>query len=171
MTLSGDATAENYLEKWKYSLKGYSSEEDLRSDKELAFYYVFDWMDAAGSTPMTADFDYIPEFKEYVAARADAEVASTLNETTQKFYWYLNEEVPDGLIKEVVFPDIMEYVRKANGEVASDSNAEKATDSDAQASGTATASNANAVRSASSHDLFAEGKALLNSIYFVTDKN
>ena len=170
-TLSDEATAENYLEAWKYYLKGYSSEADLRSDKEFPYYYVFDWEDAAGSTPMTADFDYIPEFKEYVAARAEAEITNTLNETTKKFYWYLNEEVPDGLIKEVVFPDIMEYVRKANGEIASNSNASKATGSNAHASSTATASNANAVRSFSAPDLFAEGKALLNSIHFITDKN
>ena len=169
-TLSGEAEIENYLEYWKYCLKGYTSEADLRSDKEFPYYYMFDWEIAAGSTPMTADFDFIPEFKEYVAARADAEVASTLNETIQKFYWYLNEDVPDGMLQEVVFPDIMEYVRKANGEIASSSNATKASASNALQSNKTTASNANALRSLSSHDLISEGKAILDSIHFVTKK-
>ena len=81
---------------------------------------------------MTADLDYIPEFKEYVEARAEAEAASTLNGTIQKFYWYLDKDVPDGMIQEVVFPDIMEYVKKAEESKASDSNAQKATGSNDQ---------------------------------------
>ena len=65
-------------------------------------------------------------------ARAEAEAASTLNGTIQKFYWYLDKDVPDGMIQEVVFPDIMEYVKKAEESKASDSNAQKATDSNVQ---------------------------------------
>ena len=131
-TLQGAATEENYLKKWKYNLKGYSSENDLLEDKGFAFYYIFEWFYAAGSSPLTADLDYIPEFKEYVEARAEAEAASTLNGTIQKFYWYLDKDVPDGMIQEVVFPDIMEYVKKAEESKASDSNAQKATDSNVQ---------------------------------------
>lgn len=131
-TLQGAATEENYLKKWKYNLKGYSSENDLLEDKGFAFYYIFEWFYAAGSSPLTADLDYIPEFKEYVEARAEAEAASTLNGTIQKFYWYLDKDVPDGMIQEVVFPDIMEYVKKAEESKASDSNAQKATGSNGQ---------------------------------------
>ena len=81
---------------------------------------------------MTPDFDYIPEFKEYVEACAKAEAASTLNSAILKFYWYLDKDVPDGMIREVVFPDIMEYVKKAEESKASDSNAQKATGSNVQ---------------------------------------
>lgn len=140
-TLQGAATEENYLKKWKYNLQGYSSENDLLEDKGFAFYYIYEWFEAAGSSPLTADFDYIPEFEEYVEARAKAEAASTLNGTIQKFYWYLDKDVPDGMIQDVVFPDIMEYVKKAGESKASDSNAQKATDSNSRKT---TASNANA---------------------------
>ncbi len=131
-TLQGAATEENYLKKWKYNLKGYASENDLLKDKGVAFYHIFDWFDATGSFPLTPDFDYIPEFKEYVEACAEAEAASTLNSGIRKFYWYLDKDVPDGMIQEVVFPDIMEYVKKAEESKASDSNAQKATGSNVQ---------------------------------------
>ena len=56
------------MDVWKYSIQGYESDDEIESN----IYYtvlnaaVSEWMDAAGDFPVDEDWNYLPEFLEFI---------------------------------------------------------------------------------------------------------
>ena len=169
--LQGDADPETYVQKWQLYLKGFTSSEEMTDYLADPFNYMWEWMMAGGEYPME-DGEYLPEFMAYVNDAAAASAQNTCNEGITKFYWYIGEEIPDGMIQDVIWPDINDYIglsaedtqaaKNPTAVVATDSDAEKASDSDAKRSRTAnTGSNA----------FYDSAEDALDSVHYVTDNS
>lgn len=94
------AAAENedaYVDVWKYSIQGYESDDEIESN----IYYtvlnaaVSEWMDAAGDFPVDEDWNYLPEFLEYVNDCTPYTIENIKFTGEERIYTLLGKEVPD----------------------------------------------------------------------------
>ena len=108
------AAAENedaYVDVWKYSIQGYESDDEIESN----IYYtvlnaaVSEWMDAAGDFPVDEDWNYLPEFLEYVNDCTPYTIENIKFTGEERIYTLLGKEVPDHPDR-LEKPDINEYV-------------------------------------------------------------
>ena len=108
------AAAENedaYVDVWKYSIQGYESDDEIESN----IYYtvlnaaVSEWMDAAGDFPVDEDWNYLPEFLEYIDDCTPYTIENIKFTGEERVYTLLGKEVPDHPDR-LEKPDINEYV-------------------------------------------------------------
>lgn len=120
------AAAENedaYIDTWKYSIQGYESDEEI----ERNIYYtvlnaaVSEWMDAAGDFPVDEDWNYLPEFLEYVNDCTPYTIENIKLTGEERVYLLLGKEVPD-YPDRLEKPDINEYVEAWRDRIEEEKN-------------------------------------------------
>ena len=99
------------MDVWKYSIQGYESDDEIESN----IYYtvlnaaVSEWMDAAGDFPVDEDWNYLPEFLEYIDDCTPYTIENIKFTGEERVYTLLGKEVPDHPDR-LEKPDINEYV-------------------------------------------------------------
>ena len=114
LRLAGEATGreEEYIAKWKYTLQGYEDESSI--DENNVYWTVLsiamsDWMDMTGEFPMDDNWEYIPEYLEYVNDMIPyfiEDIKITGEERAYNYFGMYAPEHPDRLEK----PNIQDYI-------------------------------------------------------------